>query len=108
MAEGCPRSSDTYFAYLNATRTTAAELARARAALGAVPDLGAAAAGTTFQSPAVDRLGRDVTGIGVGLRDADGRLAELIGFLQRIADKYDQLYHQALVHESQMAEASEP
>jgi hypothetical protein len=108
MAERCPLSSDTYLAYLTAARTTAAELARARAALGAVPDLGAAAAGTRFQSPAGDRLRRDLTGIGVGLRDAEGRLAELVAFLQRIADRYDQLFRQALAHEAEMAGASRP
>jgi hypothetical protein len=102
MAE-CLLRSSVYADYMTAARMTAMQLSRARAALAAVPDLGAAAAGTTCRSPGTTRLKDKVTDIGVGVDDATGRIEELIGYLNGLAEKYEGLFQLASAREEMLA-----
>jgi hypothetical protein len=91
-----PCLADEYAGYLAAARATAMALSRAIGQLEAVPDLGTAAAATTFDSPGTNRLKRDVTEIGTGLADATGRVNELIGYLNGLAAKYEAWHARAV------------
>ncbi|GAA4463311.1 hypothetical protein [Phytohabitans houttuyneae] len=86
-----PCFADKYLAYAAAARMAQMALARARAKLDGLPDLGARAAATTFTSPASLRLKADVTDVGSGIGDARARLGELIAYLATVADKYERL-----------------
>jgi len=68
-----------------ACRAAAAALVRARQGLGGAPDVGRAAAGTRFQSPAADRLRDELTGMASAVRDAEGRIADLVWLLATAA-----------------------
>jgi hypothetical protein len=70
---------------LAACRAAAATLARARQGLDAAPDVGRAAAGTRFQSPAADRLRDELTGMAGAVRNAHGRVDELVRLLAAAA-----------------------
>jgi hypothetical protein len=73
-----------------ACRAAAAALARARQELGSAPDMGRAAAGARFQSPAADRLRDELTGMASAVRDAEGRLDELVRLLAAAALQAEQ------------------
>lgn len=99
-----PCLADRYFAYLQATRLTRTALARVLAELGGVPNVGASTAGTTFSSPASNRLKTEIAGIGDGIRDAQDRIAELIAFLKTVEAKYEGLYLAAEKERERLAE----
>ena len=91
-----PCLADQYLAYWQAAQIARMGLARALQPLGDVPNVGVAAAATTFVSPASTRLKADVTEVGDRIRDAETRVAELIAYLRTVEAKYERLYLEAM------------
>jgi hypothetical protein len=73
-----------------AARMCAMQLARAGRALGDVPEVDRAADATRFASPGATRLRGELAGMAAAVRDARGRLDELVGLLGAAATQAEQ------------------
>ena len=101
-----PCFAERYQDYQLAARVAGIGLRRALAELQGTPNVGARAAATTFSSPASERLKADVTDVGRGIGDVQGRIEDLIAYLATVEAKYERLWLDALAERERLEKES--